>query len=58
MIYQTKASILATLLSVEGGQEPHLNAILDQIIIAREEGALIRLAKNVVNDRTQLKHQK
>jgi len=58
MILQTQASILAGLLSLEGGNEPHVNEILDSIIIAREEGRVIELADNISNDRTTLKHQK
>jgi len=58
MIIQTKASILAVMLGLEGGKTPHRADVLDDIIISRAIGEAVEIPETVSNDRTQLKHHK
>jgi len=62
MIYQTKPSILTELLSLDSRQSASSNSLLDDVLFFEDEGHQTGhqtgLAKDVSNDRTQLKHQK
>jgi hypothetical protein len=58
MILQTRAKTLAALLAKDGGKCPHLQAVRDAIILAREEAGTPPAPSSVGNDRTNLPHQK